>query len=113
MRTMQILVVTLLCTFTVFGQSNKGAISGTVLDSNGAAVAGANVTVKNSGTGQSSTVTTTESGGFSISSLDPVTYSITVEVPNFKKAVVDSVKVDTASTATINVVLEAGAVAVV
>jgi hypothetical protein len=33
-----------------------------------------------------------------------------VETPNFKKAVVESVKVDTASTASINVILEAGAV---
>ncbi len=110
MRAMQILAVTLLCTVAVFGQSNKGAISGAVLDSNGAAVPGATVTITNSGTGQSSKVTTTDTGGFSISSLDPVTYSITVEVPNFKKAVVESVKVDTATTATVNVVLEAGAV---
>ena len=110
MRTMQIFAVTLLCTVSVFGQSNKGAISGAVFDSNGAAVPGATVTVTNSGTGQSSTVTTTDTGGFSMSSLDPVTYTITVEVPNFKKAVVEGVKVDTATTATVNVVLETGAV---
>ena len=33
-----------------------------------------------------------------------------METPNFKKAVVESVKVDTAATATVNVILEAGAV---
>src|SRR6266851_5523794 len=36
--------------------------------------------------------------------------SVTVEVEGFKKAVVDNVKVDTATTATVNVTLQAGTV---
>ena len=110
MRAMTVIAMILLGAIVVLGQTNKGGISGTVIDSNGAAVPGATVTVTNTGTGQSSQVTTSDTGGFSLSSIDPVTYSITVETPNFKKAVVESVKVDTASTATINVILEAGSV---
>src|SRR3954463_12453806 len=110
MRAMSIFAVLLLSSVVIFGQTNKGGISGTVTDANGAAVPGATVTVTNLGTNQTTTATTSESGGFSVASLDPVTYSVTVESPNFKKAVVEKIKVDTASIASVNVKLEAGAI---
>jgi len=92
-------------------QTNKGAISGTVHDANGAAVPGATVTVTNLGTGQSVKVTSSETGTFSVSSLEPVKYGVVVEATGFKKAVLESVKVDTASTANASILLEAGTVA--
>jgi hypothetical protein len=95
----------------VLGQTNRGAISGTVLDQNGAAVPGASVTVTNIGTNQSSKVTTSSGGNFTVSSLEPVAYRIVVEANGFKKAILESVKVDTAQVASANVVLETGAVA--
>ena len=110
MRALNILAVILLSSVVVFSQTNKGGISGTVIDANGAAVPGATVTVTNLGTNQTTTATTSESGAFTVASLDPVTYSVTVEAPNFKKAVVEKVKVDTASTASVNITLEAGAI---
>src|SRR6185369_10061489 len=67
-------------------------------------------TITNVGTGQKSTVTTSESGSFSMQSLDPVVYSVLVEAKGFKKAVLDKVKVDTASTAPANVMLETGSI---
>ena len=79
-------------------------------DSNGGVVPGATVTVTNLGTNQSQTVTTSESGAFIVNSLDPVAYSVTVEAQGFKKAFVESVKVDTATTVTANVTLEPGGV---
>lgn len=110
MRTMTILGLIFMCAVAALGQTNKGAISGTVLDSNGGAVPGATVTLTNLGTNQSTKVTTSDSGGFSFSSLDPVTYSLTVEAQGFKKGVLESLKVDTSSTASANVILEAGTV---
>ena len=100
--------IVLLIVATCFGQTNKGGIGGTVSDANGAQVAGAMVTITNLGTGQKVTVTTGESGTFSVQSLDPVTYSVSVEAKGFKKAVVEPVKVDTAAVATANVTLETG-----
>src|SRR3954466_2469058 len=102
MRPIQILAFVFICAVVALGQTNKGGISGTVIDSNGAAVPGATVTVTNLGTNQSTTVTTSESGGFTVSSLDPVTYSVTVEASSFKKAVVEKIKVDTSSIASVN-----------
>ena len=110
MRAVTLIAIILLGAVVVLGQTNKGGISGTVIDSNGGAVPGATVTITNIGTNQAQQVTTSETGGFSVQSLDPVTYSITVEVTGFKKAVLETVKVDTATTVTANVILEAGAV---
>jgi hypothetical protein len=107
---MQIIAVVLLLAVAVVGQTNKGGISGTVMDQNGAAIPGATVTVTNAGTGQKQTLTTSESGTFSVNSLDPVTYSITVEAQGFKTATVESLKVDTATIASANILLEPGAV---
>src|SRR6266850_6033987 len=111
MRAMRILGVLVLCAVASSGQTNKGGISGTVMDPNGAAVPGATVTVTNIGTNQSTTVTTSQDGAFSVSSLEPVTYRVIVELAGFKKAVLESVKVDTASIASANVLLETGTVA--
>jgi len=110
MRPLRVIAVVLLCAFAGIAQTNKGGISGTVFDSNGAAVPGAMVTITNLGTGQKMTLTTTDTGGFSAQSLDPVTYSVLVEAKGFKKALVDHLKVDTAAIATANVSLETGSV---
>ena len=92
-------------------QTNRGGISGTVVDPNGAAIPGATVTITNVGTGQIQTLTTSSTGTYSVSSLEPVTYSVMVEMTGFKKALLANVKVDTATIATANVVLETGTVA--
>ncbi len=110
MRPMQIIAVVLLLAVAAAGQTNKGGISGTVLDQNGAAIPGATVIVTNAGTGQKQTLTTSEDGAFQVSSLDPVSYSIMVEAQGFKTATIQSLKVDTATTATANVIVEPGAV---
>ncbi len=110
MRAMRTLAAILLCTVVGLAQTNKGAISGTVIDQNGAAIPNATVIITNLGTNQKSTLTTSETGGFSVASLDPVTYSVTVEAPGFKKAVLDTVKVDTATTATADVLMVPGGI---
>ena len=104
------LTIAFLCNVAVFGQTNRGGISGTVTDATGAVIPGAKVLITNLGTNQLVTLTTSEAGSYSATSLEPVTYSVAVEVVGFKKAVVNAVKVDTASTATVNVTLETGAV---
>ncbi len=93
---------------TIIGQTNRGSISGTVTDSNGAIVPGAKVTVTNIGTNQSSTVTASSSGAFTVSSLEPVEYNVLAEAANFKKAIIEKIKVDTATMMTVNIILEVG-----
>src|SRR5687767_1590656 len=94
----------------VAAQTNRGGVTGTVSDKNGGVISGAVVTITNIGANQSQQLRTSADGAYAATSLDPVLYRITVEAPGFKRAMVDSVKVDTASTVTVNVTLEAGAV---
>src|ERR1043166_277418 len=110
MRTLAVIAIILISVTGAFAQTNKGAISGVVVDPNGAAVPGATVTITNLGTGQKQTVTTSDGGSFAAQSLDPVSYSVLVEAKGFKKAFIDKIKVDTASTAQANVTLETGSV---
>lgn len=92
------------------GQTNRGAIRGTVFDSSGAVAAGAPVTVINLGTNQKISLKTSEAGAYAALDLDAVEYRIEVTAPGFKRAVVARVKVDTATTATVDVTLEPGSV---
>jgi hypothetical protein len=108
MRLVQISIFILILSLAIIGQTNRGGISGTVTDSNGAIVPGAKVTVTNVGTNQSSTVTTSSNGAFSVTSLEPVEYNVLAEAPNFKKALLEKIKVDTATVQTVNIVLEVG-----
>jgi len=110
MRPIHILAMVLLCAMAATGQTNKGGISGTVADATGGVIPGATVTVTNLGTNQTVKLTTSAEGSYSATSLDPVTYRITVEAAGFKKSVLNNVKVDTATTVTANVTMEPGEV---
>ena len=89
-------------------QSNAADLQGTVRDQNGGAVPNATVTARNAGTNVSRNVTTNDEGYFKIINLPPGNYAVTVEAPNFKKAVVPAVTVTVGQTATQDISLEAG-----
>ena len=108
MRLAQTSIFVILFSVAVIGQTNKGAITGSVTDPQGAAVPGATVTITNINTSQSVTVVTSREGIFASNNLDPTEYDITIEANSFKRAIVEKVKVNTASSSTINVVLELG-----
>ncbi|MGH9397064.1 MAG: carboxypeptidase regulatory-like domain-containing protein, partial [Terriglobia bacterium] len=68
------------------GQSARGTILGNVQDPSGAAMPGAKITLRNSGTNITNTFTTTSAGGFVFVNLIPGTYELTVSAPGFKTA---------------------------
>src|SRR6185437_12917858 len=65
-------------------QSTTGSIYGTVSDTTGAVVPGAQVTVKNSATGESFNGETTDSGDYSFPTLKPGEYAITARHEGFQ-----------------------------
>ena len=69
---------------TAVGQTNSAVIVGSVLDSTGAAVANAPVTITNQGTGISSMVVANTEGQYTATSLEPGTYSVSVKVSGFE-----------------------------
>src|SRR5918911_4362682 len=94
--------------FTASAQSNKGTITGTVTDPNGAVVKDAKVTATNVATGESHDATTGGEGTYTIPALDPGVYKITVNAQGFSQSVIDQVKVDTSSRQAVDVTLTAG-----
>lgn len=93
----------------VLGQGTTGSISGTVTDQTGSVVPGATVTVKGE-TGHEYTAVTNNDGVYTIPGVaaGSSTYTVTISAPNFKTSVTTNVKVDVATPATVNSVLQAG-----
>ena len=89
-------------------QSNAGDLQGTVRDANGAVVANASVTARNTATSVSREATTNDDGYYKIVNLPPGSYEVTVEAANFKKAVIPAVTVTIGQTINQDIPLEAG-----
>src|SRR6267378_8001059 len=108
------LILTVVCGLlgsgVAFGQaqSNAADLQGVVRDPSGAMVSGATVTARNPGTNISKGTTTNDEGAYLIVNLTPGDYELTVEAPNFKKAVLPAVKLTVGQRADLDVALEAG-----
>ncbi|HEY3039952.1 MAG TPA: carboxypeptidase regulatory-like domain-containing protein [Pyrinomonadaceae bacterium] len=85
------LLVTLLFAASSVAQTQitTGAIQGTVMDANGAAVPGANIEVKNVDTNFSRTTTSDDDGRFVALQLPPGRYTVTVSKTGFATLVVE------------------------
>ncbi|HRI03440.1 MAG TPA: carboxypeptidase-like regulatory domain-containing protein [Pyrinomonadaceae bacterium] len=99
----------LLAQAAIQAQITTGSISGTVTDASGAVVPGASVSVKGQA-GNNYSATTNGEGYFIIPGVaaGTPTYTVTITAPNFKTSVIQNVKVDVATPATVNTVLQAG-----
>jgi hypothetical protein len=89
-----------------------GAIAGTVTDTSGAVVPGANVTLTNpqGSLGGNQTTVTNDRGGYAFIQLVPGTYVIKVDVQGFQPAEVQGIVVNTDTTARADIKLQVGAV---
>ncbi len=67
-----------------FGQQLTGTLTGTVLDTTGAVVPGAKVTMKNELSGDTRATVSNSSGYFSITAVQPGSYSVSVAAAGFK-----------------------------
>jgi hypothetical protein len=86
------------------------AIEGTVVDTQGALIPGATVTITNEETGVAQTLATTDAGYYRFPSLPGGLYSVRVALTGFKTAVQEHIRVQVAETKTINLKLEPGAI---
>ena len=89
-------------------QSNAADLQGFVKDASGAVIPNASVTARNPLTNVSRTTTTNDEGLYRIVNLPPGDYEITVEAPNFKKAVLTKVTITVGQRADVDVSLETG-----
>jgi hypothetical protein len=86
------------------------SLSGTVVDTTGAVVPGADVVVKNNATGTVYTAVSGANGSFNIPALPPGTYTATISLSGFKTVVLNDVTVNVAVPASVKALLELGKV---
>ena len=108
--TLWLLLFILVTSQTAFAQTVVGRISGTVQDSNGAAVPNASVKVINSANNSERTVTTDESGFYTVTNLPAGSYTISAEQKGYKKALVSGQSVTADARLTVDLKLEVGEV---
>src|SRR6266851_2672305 len=89
-------------------QVTTGSILGTVHDSTGAVVPNATITITDTAKGTISTKQTDASGDYNVPFLIPGTYTVSVEMPGFKRSVSSNVVLDIDQKARVDFDLEAG-----
>src|SRR6267143_7029355 len=103
-----LMVIVLFADGTFAQSTTDGAIGGTVLDSSGAAVPNAKVTVKNKGTNAEETVMTDDTGYFRVGKLQPAAYAVSVDAQGFAPFRAEQVFVDVGSVTEISARLNVG-----
>lgn len=93
---------------SALGQGTTTRVTGTVTDSNGAAVGGANVTLTNEGTNITLTTQSSDTGAYVFDLIQAGAYSIAVEKSGFKKFISSGNSVLINQPATVNAILEIG-----
>ncbi len=95
---------------TSSAQTFRGSIQGTITDSTGAAIPGAQVKVFSPSTGLNRSVSTNDLGGYVASELPLGTYSITVEKDGFRTTTLTNIPVSVGSSTRADAKLATGAV---
>src|SRR5580692_7115237 len=87
MKSLKVAVCLIALGSAAFAQSDRGSITGVVVDPGGAVVANATIEAKSAETGARYEAATTATGNYTISELAPGTYEVSISVPGFKKYV--------------------------
>ncbi len=97
-----------LLSWSLWAQSNRGEITGTVTDSSGALIPGVHVVLTNTETGAKSETVSTGTGNYSLLQLPVGTYTLAVERAGFSKYERTNIQVEVAVTTRVDAVLTVG-----
>ena len=110
MRLTAIFMCVLLVLGAAYAQSDRGTITGTVVDPAGARIPNASIEAKNMNTGALFQTTTSETGNYTLGQLPVGSYQLSVSAPGFKQFVRMGLTVSVAQTLRIDVSLEVGSI---
>jgi hypothetical protein len=105
---LSIAAVCLLVVNSALAQSDRGTIAGSIVDTSGAAVSGAAITVRGANTGVAYNTVSSSDGVYRISDIAVGRYDVTVEAKGFKASVQKGVLVQINSVAALNITLQLG-----
>src|ERR1041385_6670308 len=100
-----LLIAIFVLSSSLFAQSNRGTVTGTVSDSTGALIPGVEVVLTNTETGAKSDTVTTGTGNYTLLQLPVGTYTLTVEKTGFARYERTGIQVQVAVTTRVDVVL--------
>jgi Carboxypeptidase regulatory-like domain/TonB dependent receptor len=103
----KLLLILCLGALPVLAQSNTGRLVGTVSDASGV-IPGASISVKDNKTSKERTVTASDDGSFTVSQLEPGTYTVAVTAAGHKAFTASDVKIDVGRDYSLNPALEVG-----
>ncbi len=112
MKLRLVTIFVLLTAATLMAQTFRGTILGTVTDASGALVSAAAVKVRNVGTGQERSTTTSADGSYAIPELPIGTYVVSISQSGFQTSVANNVEVSVAGERRVDAQLKTGDVAV-
>ena len=107
-RSMWIVLLSLMQGMLLFGQQHLGRITGSVKDSSGAYVAGAEVTARQEETGIETRVQTNNEGDYNLPALGVGSYQVKATAPGFKTSEHNSIRVVVGQTVTLDFDLAVG-----
>src|ERR1035438_2745405 len=109
-RVVALMISTLLAAvLAATAQTSEGRILGTVVDPSGAVVPQVKLTITNTATGTSRTVTTTSAGDYTVPNLDPGSYLISAEATGFKKTLSTPILLEVSREVRVDLKLQPGA----
>jgi len=115
-RSFQTIVFSALIIFladsTLFGQTERGAIVGTISDSQGSVVVGAAVTITSLSTNASQSYKTNSEGIYEAPFLFPGSYKVSATASGFSTSINKSVEVNVGTRVKVDLVLQTGSVSV-
>src|SRR5712692_3145667 len=94
----------------LWGQADRGTVTGLITDATGAAVPGATITMKNTATNVESATTTDASGNYTLPNLTVGLYQMTVAAPGFRTHVRSAVQLQVNQVARLDLTMEVGEV---
>ena len=101
-------VFLVLFAFPAHAQFDSAQISGLVRDQGGAVIPGVTVTITNAGTSQQRETVTNEQGFYALPNVPVGTYTVTAELPGFKKFVKSGVQLNAAINMRVDIELAVG-----
>jgi hypothetical protein len=99
----KLLLFLLFCTLPLVAQTDRGAITGTIVDATGARVSSARISVTSTATRVNRTSESNSEGVFSIYSISPGTYNVVLTASGFATRQIDGLTVDVGQTRSLSV----------
>lgn len=106
--TLRIVTLAALCAAVGLAQTNRGSITGSVIDASGAGIGGAQVTATGKDTGTTYSTMSTASGSYSLPQVQVGVYDLTVTAPHFAASKHVGIVVQINTPTVLNVQLQVG-----